>query len=141
MHSSLRVHNDIDAVEEHIELSREYTEELLHHGHIEEVLRFIVLRKHVGGKLLLRVEHHSVLAAHERIGNGTPDGCAEPFAETVHFIDAFFVRQVRLHEQFDVPEADEGKSLAHTSLVVCAEESMRVSALLTGLELAEDWVL
>ena len=48
---------------------------------------------------------------------------------------------IRLHKQSDVAEADEGEGLAHTSLIVCAEESMRVGALLTGLELAQDWVL
>ena len=141
MHSCFRVNNDVDAVEEHVELLREYTEELLHHWHVEEVVRFIILCEEVGRELFLRVEHDSVLATHQPIGYGTPDGRSEPITKAVHFIDTLLVRQVRLHKQFDILETFESKCFTHTRLIVSTEESVRVSAFLAGLELAEYRVL
>ena len=107
MYTSLRVNDDVNAIEYHVELFGENLKELFHQGHVERAFVFIILDILAGIKLELRVELDGVLASHESVRDRAAAWGSEERANTIDLVDLLSVRQVGLAEYVNVLEAYE----------------------------------
>ena len=91
MYTSLRVNDDVNAIEYHVELFGENLKGLFHQGHFERAFIFIILDILARIKLELRVAARG----------------SEERANPIDLVDLLSVRQISLAEHVNVLEAYE----------------------------------